>query len=233
VYSVRSDGALMTALACQKNEYGDNRQWEVLVHSSGAGDLARSIKADREVTNGICIGLFCGEPLFGDIGELFLREKIPDAGLDGLGVALVKTMTCGLSYERVSVIIKSVEKLLRGGEAETQEEKAAMAIYTLRKATRNLKLQGPYYSGYAAILERATEEEQIVLPTAEDLAGWSMGAETRERIEPSQEKAALLEEKFQYYKANKQEMSARFWEALSDYPEDAVIAYYVMLLPLT
>lgn len=176
------------------------------------------------------------EPNFGTIGEKFLAEKIPQSSPINLGLALIKVILADFSNDRVRTIISSVEELLSGKAPETPAEKSAMAAYMIYTEVRPIapsKRKFMPVSLSSRILQLAKETDitvacETALGTSESLKN----EERRHTITYSSQESILLEKNFQYYKANKDKVIADFWRALSDYPEDAVIAYYVMSLPL-
>ena len=103
--------------------HNENCAIDIMSKQNLAAQFSKHLRrCDDKISSVIVCGLIFGKPIFGSIGENFLKSKIKDYRKSGLGVALTKVMLEGLSFDRISVMLNSVEHLLEGNAISTAEE---------------------------------------------------------------------------------------------------------------
>ncbi len=221
------------ALSGKRNGYGELRKVEVVIKSEGAASLVRCASGtDDHIATGIAIGIELGKPTFGQIGEDFLKQKLPNYSNSGLGVALTSYMLEGIYTDRAKQIIQGVKRILDGEIPQTNEERAAcLAIELFDAANKLEKDGGAMYSWLLYCVMQSTRTGGIVMfDKTEDYNELVNLPPEKETVCYTNENAIELEAAYLYYATDLSRVPEDFVRALTGYSETEIAAYYVMSL---
>lgn len=224
---------VIRALAGKTDEYGESRQADVMLMGNGAATLAQCVPgSDDHVANGIAIGMELGKPTFGQIGEDFLKRKLPQYTNSGLGVALTKYMLHGLLIDRAKQIIAGVKRMLDGEAPQTNEERAAGLAIDLYMITHKVESKEDIYYVSLLSIARTAMETGDFSPLFESNLYPRLKNMDPEKplIRRTEQDKQALEDAFDYYMANFSLIDKDFLWALEGYSEVEIVAYYVMSL---
>lgn len=221
---------VVTHLGNRTNQYGEPRVIEATLISQMAEEIVSFVKGgDKHVARGIALGIVLGNPTYENMGEEFLKEKIPGYKKSGLGVALTAVMLNELCGKRIDRILKGVEDALDGKEDISEEAKAAEIACRIYNAANKRNDRDMFNSvstmAFGKVI-RATGKNGTV--TSVDYIDKIDEKESeKDLIVRTPKQKEELENAYDYYCKNYSEIPEEFTSALDGYSTESIVAYYV------
>jgi len=217
-------------LAGKINIYGENRQIEAMLKAQSAGSIVDFI-GDEEVAKGIAIGIELGKPIFEEIGEEFLKSKIPNYTKSGLGVALTRVLLNGLKGKRIEKIYKGVEDVLEGREEMSEEAKAAQIATEVYDNANKYKDQDEFRrihtNCFSCVIKQMRTFKEGTIKYPEKLQELLDRKSDKDRIKRNPIRKNELENGYRYYMLKFDEIPEEFKKTLEGYEKQEIVAYYV------
>lgn len=240
---------VVSALEHKTNQYGEPRIVEAALKFHCASKFAKySTKAiepeeiSEIVAKGITLALELDKPVYGDVGEAFLKKKVVDYKKGMLGLILTKLMLQKVEEavpkekeEAVRVkgiILKEAEKISKGDPDLIEEAKAAIIAIKLYDGANKYSDRNDFNSVSTSLsgkILRATRANGCVTEVPSISSLLEQEPEKKIIIRTNQNMKEL-EEAYLYYTENYHEIPEEFITAAEDFSRESIIAYYVASL---
>lgn len=210
----------------KSDDYGENRIEKIYRKLEGAQDIALFFKLDNFTLKSIILGCEISTPVFGELGEEFLKSKVPNYSRSKHARVLMEKFLSGINSPQKDKIVDGVSHVLNGEFTSPEESIVDIVNYasenTDRIASGNKQIIA--YNDFIQNTIRESNKRGQLFPLKFPSIPEKFCRE--KRVLDKEKTIKQLDKMYSFYINHPECIPASFKKGL-ELPDEEILAYYI------